>query len=80
MNFTLGFSNTPGPIKPFVFIDDKGLECRSMWCTSYVMIAGRVGLCISCMSFYESFGISITANEAICQDIELIVSMIEKNI
>ena len=51
MKFTMSFSNTPGPIKPFYFEESKGQKSFGRWCQSYVMVAGRVGLNVSCMSY-----------------------------
>jgi hypothetical protein len=44
------------------------------------MVAGRVGLCVSCMSYYETFKICITADEEVCKDTAYLTDLIYKNI
>ena len=68
MKFTMGFSNTPGPLKPWYISDDKGNISHGRWCKPYVTISGRVGLCVSCMSYAGSFYITVTADDGICRD------------
>ena len=76
MKFTMAFSNTPGPIKPFYFENERGDKSIGRWCQSYVMVAGRVGLCVSCMSYYQSFKICITADEKVCEDTAYLTDLI----
>jgi hypothetical protein len=80
MKFTLAFSNTPGPIKPFYHENDKGEKSIGRWCQSYVMVAGRVGLCVSCMSYYQSFKVCITADEEVCKETGYLIDLIYYNI
>lgn len=80
MKFTMSFSNTPGPIKPFFFDNPKGERSYGRWCQSYVMVAGRVGLNVSCMSYSQQFKICITADEAICKDTAYLTDLIHSNI
>ena len=44
------------------------------------MVAGRVGLCVSAMSYADAFRVCITADEAICQDTKFLVDKIYGNI
>lgn len=80
MKFTMSFSNTPGPIKPFYFQNSKGEKSFGRWCQSYVMVAGRVGLNVSCMSYSQQFKVCITADEAICKDTAYLTDLIHHNI
>lgn len=63
MKFTMAFSNVPGPVKPWYRTNSKGDKCFGEWCQTYVCIAGRVGLCVSCISYGEHYKISVTADE-----------------
>ena len=66
MKFTLGFSNVPGPVKAWYRSNAKGEKCYGRWCQTYVSVAGRVGLCVSCISYAEHYKISVTADEGVC--------------
>ena len=44
------------------------------------MVAGRVGLCVSAMSYDKTFRIQVTADEATCQDTTFLVDKIRSNI
>ena len=46
--FTLGFSNTPGAIKPLYFLDKDGNKIYSIWTQTYMIVSGYVGLAINC--------------------------------
>lgn len=45
-----------------------------------MMISGRVGLGVSCMSYGESFKIALTADEEVCRESRKLVDLIEANI
>ena len=80
MKFTLSISNTPGPVKSFIFDHENGEQSFYRWCQSYVMVAGRVGMCVSAMSYDKTFRICVTADEAVCQDTKFLVDKIRSNI
>ena len=64
MKFSLAFSNTPGPIKPLKITNPKtGGRIDGVWCMPYVMVAGRVGMSVSCISYYKNFSICVTSDE-----------------
>ena len=44
------------------------------------MVAGRVGLCVSCMSYGTTFKICVTSDEEICRDTVFLTERIHKNI
>jgi hypothetical protein len=50
MGFTCAFSNNAGPLKCFQMDDGKGHKCTFRYGYTYVMVSGRVGMCISCFS------------------------------
>ena len=77
MKFTMGFSNTPGPVKSWYFKNAKGENCYAQWCQTYVIVAGRVGLCVSCISYAENYKISVTSDEKICSDTRYLVDKIQ---
>lgn len=68
MNFTCAFSNTPGPLKPFLYTDDKGGIAKATFCVSYFICGGRTGLTISCISYADSFKFSVVADEAMMEE------------
>ena len=76
MKFTMGFSNVPGPVRPWYRKNSKGDKCFGEWCQTYVAIAGRVGMCVSCISYGDSYKISVTADEKICEDTRYLVDKI----
>ena len=81
-NFTLAYSNTPGPIKPLYYEDSKGTRIYSVWAKNFVMVAGYVGMCVSCLSFDKSFMISISADSGMVEKKTIIrlMELIEGNI
>lgn len=81
MKFSLAFSNTPGPIKAFKISNPRtGGRIDGTWCLPYVMVAGRVGMTVSCISYNKNFSIVVTSDEAICQDTRFLVDKIYNNI
>ena len=65
-NFTMGFSNLPGPIKPFYYENLAGTEkFFAMQSHTYIIVSGFVGVGIICMSFAESFKLTITSDTAL---------------
>lgn len=55
--FTLSFSNTPGPIKPFSWkFKDSNTESYSCIASkTYMLVAGKIGFNVACTSFCNSF-------------------------
>ena len=80
MKFTTGFSNVAGPLKSFTCVDKDGNDGHIKFCYPFVMIAGRVGMCISCISYGDKFAIAITCDEAVCKDPQTIVNMMARNL
>ena len=78
MQFTCSFSNVPGPLK-YIEIDDKyGNKGFIKEMYPYVIVSGRVGMCISCVSLGPGFHIALTCDEAICPDPERIIAYMEE--
>ena len=78
--FTIAVSNVPGPLKPFVYENEKGQQSSGCFSLPYIMSAGQLGLCLSAMSFAQDFRFSITADEAVFKDTKALVDSIYKNI
>ena len=80
LKVVLGFSNTPGPVKGWYFQNKQGERSYGRWCQTYVVMGGRVGMAVSCISYDNAFKVSVTGDSAICQDTRYLVDTIEKNI
>ena len=78
--YTMAFSNTPGPIKPFIYKNEKGEPVRTLQSSTYIIVAGIVGVNIAAMSFVNSFKITCCSDTAVFQDNGKLVELIEKNI
>lgn len=65
-SFTLGFSNLPGPIKPFYYENhDKSERYYAVASHSYIVVSGYVGLGAICMSFSDSFKLTFSSDDSI---------------
>ena len=65
-NFTMGFSNLPGPIKPLFYYNLKGdSKYYAEQSHTYIIPSGYIGLGIICMSFCESFKLTVTSDNGI---------------
>ena len=60
--FSVGFSNVPGPVKSWWKTNTKGEKCFGRWCQTYVCLSGRIGICVSCISYVDNYKISVTAD------------------
>ena len=78
--FTMAFSNTPGPIKPFLYSDSAGNKLRTLQSRTFVNVAGVLGFNLAAFSYCKSFQITITADESIFKDVRKLCDMIENNI
>jgi len=58
--FTLAFSNTPGILQPL----EIG-ECRLEEVTNAVVPGGRIGICVTCLSFAGSMKITCLSDTAL---------------
>merc|ERR1712166_335643 len=78
--FTMGFSNLPGPIKPLYYDNrDKTKKFYAVASHTYIVVSGLVGMGIICMSFCDSFKLSITSDDALLskEDNQKLVKYIE---
>lgn len=80
MQFSLSFSNVPGPLKFFEIDDEFGNKGTIPIAYPFVMVAGRLGMCISCISYGENFTIAITCDEAVCPNPEKIAQLMEQQL
>lgn len=82
MNFTVAYSNTPGPIKSLYFLTDDDDKIRSQWHRAFIVASGMIGFTISCMSFDKSFCVSVTADSGIMdkKTVQQITQLIEDNL
>jgi len=65
-NFTMGFSNLPGPIKPLYYNNhDKTQKFYAVASHTYIVVSGFVGLGCICMSFCDSFKLTLTSDDGI---------------
>ena len=80
--FTLGFSNTPGPIKPMYYVDHEGNKIFTKWSQPHMIVAGQTGLAINCMSFVRCFRITVTSDQGILdvKNTQRLCQLIELNI
>lgn len=79
-NFTLGFSNLPGPIKPLYYDNhDKTKKYFAVASHTYIVVSGFVGMGIICMSFCESFKLTLTSDDSLLssEDNKKVVKYIE---
>jgi hypothetical protein len=76
--FTVSFSNTPGPIKPFVF--DVKPECVSRTLVCYLMVPGKLGLNISAISMINNFRFAITSDTGLFDNNARLIELIENNL
>jgi hypothetical protein len=79
-SFTLGFSNLPGPIKPLFYDNrDKTTRYYAVASHTYIVVSGFVGMGIICMSFCDSFKLTLTSDDSLLskEDNRKIVKYIE---
>lgn len=62
--FTAGFSNTPGPFKPFKYEDKKtGEVMKVITSNAYVMLAGNFGFTLSALSCNDKIAFSVVTDD-----------------
>ena len=76
--FTVSFSNTPGPIKPFVYNVEP--ECVSRTLVCYLMVPGKLGLNISAISMINNFRFAITSDTGLFDNNAHLIELIENNL
>ena len=79
---TIAFSNTPGPIKPFFYYNSAGGAIRCISSQNYMLVMGKLGLNLACMSFCNSFKITVTSDSNVFsyKEARQLVNLIEDNI
>jgi hypothetical protein len=64
MKFTAGFSNTPGPLKPFKYLCPKTNELMKVITSNgYVNLAGNFGFNLAALSSSDKISLSIVTDE-----------------
>lgn len=69
--YTISFSNTPGPIKPFFYYNREGGKIRTIASHVYVIVPGKIGVNVACISFCNSFKVTVTSDENIMSNKEV---------
>ena len=80
-NFTMGFSNLPGPIKNLYYENRAGTDKYfAVQSHTYIVVSGYVGMGIICMSFCDSFKLTLTSDDGILSkaDNKKIIKYIEE--
>lgn len=73
--YTMSFSNTPGPIKPFLYSDSAGNKIKTLQSQSYVNVPGNIGFNLACFSYCNSFKITITADENVFTEVRYLCDL-----
>uniref|UniRef100_A0A7S3FUI1 O-acyltransferase WSD1 C-terminal domain-containing protein n=1 Tax=Strombidium rassoulzadegani TaxID=1082188 RepID=A0A7S3FUI1_9SPIT len=79
---TLGFSNIPGPIKPFYYRSLEGEKIAALFLLPFMIVAGKVGLAINCISYNKSFRVCVTSDNGVLtkEQTVLLCDLIAKSI
>jgi len=73
--YTMAFSNIPGLLKPITYGGKKSVKM-----SIYFIPSGHTGMALSCISYVDYFKITLTVDDTIMKDPELLLGFIEKNI
>jgi hypothetical protein len=73
--YTMAFSNTPGLLKPVAYEDRKSVKMQY-----YFVPSGHTGMGLSCLSYVDFFKITLTVDDTIMRDPQVLLDLIEKNI
>ena len=76
--FTVSFSNTPGPIKPFIY--DSVPEIYTKTLVYYLSVPGRLGLNISAISMINTFRFAVSSDSGIFDNNAYLIELIERNL
>jgi hypothetical protein len=75
MKLSTGFSNVPGPKKPFIV---DGVKCKSL---AFIMPAGMsITSCISVISHVDTVKVGMTFDKAVLQDPRTVMDRFENNL
>ena len=75
--YTMAFSNTPGLLKCITF---GGGAKKSIKMQYYFIPSGHTGMALSCLSYVDFFKLTITVDDTIMKDPQVLMDLIEKNI
>ncbi|CDW90218.1 diacylglycerol o-acyltransferase [Stylonychia lemnae] len=73
--YTMAFSNTPGLLKPLVS-DGK----KSIMMFTYIIPSGYTGMALGAISYVDFFKITLTVDDAIMKDPQVLINLLEENI
>jgi WS/DGAT C-terminal domain len=73
--YSLAFSNVPGLLKP---IEVQGKKSRKL--QLYFIPAGYTGVALSCISYVDYFKITLTVDDSIMKDPQVLLDLIESSI
>ena len=73
--YTMAFSNTPGLLKPIVYDGRKSIKMQY-----YFIASGLTGMAMSALSYVDYFKITLTTDDTIMKDPQVLLDLIEKNI
>lgn len=79
-SFTMGFSNLPGPIKPMFYENlEKTKRYYAVASHTYIIPSGFVGIGCICMSFCDSFKLTVTSDNSLLskEDNQKLVKYVE---
>ena len=78
----MSFSNTPGPIKPFLFSGENGGKIRTTQSTTYIITPGLIGFTLACMTFSNAFKIAVSSDDNVMHsdEVEEFSEMVYKQI
>ena len=73
--YTMAFSNIPGMLKPITYGGNKSVKM-----SIYFIPSGHTGMALSCISYVDYFKITLTVDDTIMKDPDVLLNFIEKNI
>jgi hypothetical protein len=73
--FTMAFSNTPGILKQLTFNGRKSIKTQN-----YFIPSGSTGIGIACISYLETFKVSMVTDDSILKDPHKLVGLIEQKL
>lgn len=73
--YTMAFSNIPGMLQPIRYGGKKSVKMQI-----YFIPSGHTGMALSCISYVDYFKITLTVDDTIMRDPQVLLDFIEQNI
>ena len=73
--YTMAFSNIPGMLQPITYGGKKSVKMQI-----YFVPSGHTGMALSCISYVDYFKITLTVDDTIMKDPQVLLNFIEQNI